>query len=120
MPDDALILPHRANAAGSNFRERQVEIPQRSSLLPHRGVLSFYRKATGHLGAMKRREFITLLGGAAVWPGVARAQQAARMRRVGVLMATAADDPEGQARMAAFLQGLQQWGHCCRRPARCR
>jgi putative tryptophan/tyrosine transport system substrate-binding protein len=60
---------------------------------------------------MKRRDFLTLLGGAAAtWPLAARAQQAARMRRVGVLMATAADDPEGQARMAAFLQGLQQWG----------
>jgi putative ABC transport system substrate-binding protein len=58
-----------------------------------------------------RRDFITLLGGAAAaWPVAADAQQAARMRRVGVLMATAADDPEGQARMAAFLQGLQQWG----------
>jgi putative tryptophan/tyrosine transport system substrate-binding protein len=57
-----------------------------------------------------RREFA--LGGmaAAAWPLAARAQQAARMRRIGVLMPTAADDPEGQARMAAFLQGLQQWG----------
>jgi putative ABC transport system substrate-binding protein len=60
---------------------------------------------------MKRREFMTLLGGAAAaWPLAARAQQTERVRRVGVLMATAADDPEGQARMAAFLQGLQQWG----------
>jgi putative tryptophan/tyrosine transport system substrate-binding protein len=58
---------------------------------------------------MKRREFITLLG-AAAWPLGARAQQPDRMRRVGVLMTTAADDPEGQARIAAFLQGLQQWG----------
>jgi putative ABC transport system substrate-binding protein len=60
---------------------------------------------------MRRREFITLLGGAAaVWPLAARAQQAERLRRIGVLMTTAADDPEGQARIAAFLQGLQQWG----------
>src|SRR5260370_28814545 len=59
---------------------------------------------------MKRREFITLLGGAAAWPLAARAQQADRMRRVGVLMHLAADDPEGQARHAAFLQGLQQSG----------
>ena len=60
---------------------------------------------------MRRREFITLLGGAAVaWPLAARAQQPERMRRIGVLMNLAADDPEGQARLAAFLQGLQQLG----------
>src|SRR5258708_6291549 len=58
---------------------------------------------------MKRREFITLLGGAAVaWPLAARAQQTGRMRRIGVLMNFAADDPEGQARIAAFHQGLQE------------
>jgi putative tryptophan/tyrosine transport system substrate-binding protein len=60
---------------------------------------------------MKRREFITLLGGAAAaWPLAAHAQQPERMRRIGVLMNTAADDPEGKARVAAFLQGLQQLG----------
>jgi putative ABC transport system substrate-binding protein len=60
---------------------------------------------------MKRREFITLLGGAAAgWPLGARAQQAERMRRIGVLMPSAADDPEYQARMTAFLQGLGQLG----------
>ena len=60
---------------------------------------------------MKRREFITLLGGAAAaWPLAARAQQPERVRRIGVLMHLAADDPEGQARIGAFLQGLQEWG----------
>src|SRR5213078_3968008 len=60
---------------------------------------------------MKRREFITLLGGtAAAWPLAARAQQPERMRRIGVLMHLAADDPEGQARHATFLQGLEQSG----------
>jgi ABC-type uncharacterized transport system substrate-binding protein len=60
---------------------------------------------------MKRREFITLLGGAAAaWPLTARAQQGERVRRIGVLMHLAADDPEGQARHAAFLQGLEQSG----------
>jgi len=58
---------------------------------------------------MKRREFITLLGGAAAWPIAAQAQQGERVRRIGVLVAVA-DDPEGQARIAAFLQGLQQLG----------
>jgi putative tryptophan/tyrosine transport system substrate-binding protein len=60
---------------------------------------------------MKRREFITLLGGAAGgWPVVARAQQPERMRRVGLLYTFAADDPEGQARNAALLQALQPLG----------
>src|SRR5262245_29353794 len=59
---------------------------------------------------MKRREFITLLGGAAAWPFAVRAQQGARMRRVGVLTGGAANDPEGQARLVAFLQGLQELG----------
>ena len=60
---------------------------------------------------MKRREFITLLGcGAATWPIVARAQQSDRMRQIAVLMNNAEDDPEGQARAAAFRQGLQALG----------
>ena len=60
---------------------------------------------------MKRRGFIKLVGGAAVvWPLAARAQQPERMRRIGVLMSVAADDPEGQARIGAFLQALQQLG----------
>src|SRR3954462_15448469 len=58
---------------------------------------------------LRRRQFITLLG-AAAWPFAARAQQGERMRRIGVLMSLAADDPESQARHAAFLQGLQEWG----------
>jgi len=56
-----------------------------------------------------RRELLAALGGAAAaWPLAARAQQPERMRRVGVLMHLAADDPEGQARLAAFTQGLQE------------
>ena len=62
-------------------------------------------------GQLKRREFITLLGGAtAAWPLAAPAQQRDHMRRIGVLMASAGDDSESQARMAAFLQGLHQLG----------
>jgi putative ABC transport system substrate-binding protein len=60
---------------------------------------------------MIRREFIAGLGGAATWPIVGRAQQPERMRRVGVLRGGGAtDDPDGQARHAAFLQALQQLG----------
>ena len=60
---------------------------------------------------IERRKFIAALGGSAfAWPLAARAQQADRVRRVGVLMNLAADDPEGQARIAAFLQGLQELG----------
>src|SRR5215467_5299641 len=60
---------------------------------------------------MRRREFIALFGGAAAaWPLPARAQQAERMRRIGVLIPGPADDGEFQARLAAFLQGLQQLG----------
>src|SRR4029077_17951032 len=56
------------------------------------------------------RDFIALLGGAAAWPLAAGAQQPERMGRIGVLMNFASNDPEGQVRYAAFLQGLQQWG----------
>ena len=59
---------------------------------------------------MKRRAFITFLGGAAAWPLAARAQQPERMRRIGVLMNLAAADPESTARVTAFAQGLQELG----------
>jgi putative ABC transport system substrate-binding protein len=60
---------------------------------------------------MKRREFVTLIGGAAVaWPLAAPAQQSEQMRRIGVLMGYAENDPEGQARVASFREGLQKLG----------
>jgi ABC-type uncharacterized transport system substrate-binding protein len=60
------------------------------------------------LDQLKRRDFITLLGGAAAWPLAARAQQAERMRRIGVLLPATADDPQRQVWFGAFLQGLAQ------------
>src|SRR5450759_4505524 len=59
---------------------------------------------------MLRRDFLSVLGSAAAWPLAARAQQPERMRRIGVLMNLAADDPEATARLGAFLQGLQELG----------
>src|SRR4051794_23391010 len=70
-----------------------------------------YCKASSPGAHMQRRAFITLLSaGAVAWPIGARGQQLERMRRIGVLTGTAADDPEAQARHAAFVQGLAQLG----------
>jgi putative tryptophan/tyrosine transport system substrate-binding protein len=59
---------------------------------------------------VRRREFIAVLGSAAAWPLGARAQQLERMRRIGVLVPRAADDPASLSRLAAFQHGLEQWG----------
>jgi putative ABC transport system substrate-binding protein len=59
---------------------------------------------------MRRREFITLLGGAVAWPFAARAQQIDRVRRIGVLMGWAESDPEAQSALATFLKRLRQLG----------
>src|SRR5262245_26739907 len=60
---------------------------------------------------IERRRFLATLGGAAVaWPIIASAQQPERMRRIGILMNRAPDSPEGQDRLAAFHQGLQELG----------
>ena len=59
---------------------------------------------------MKRREFITLLGGVAAWPLAARAQQAGGMRRIGVLLRVDQDDPDAQHDLQAFRKGLQALG----------
>src|SRR5215831_17118903 len=65
----------------------------------------------GHMAShIGRRKFLATLGGAATWALAARAQQGERMRRIGVFMPLAADDPETLARVGAFLQGLQALG----------
>ena len=74
--------------------------------MPRYAILSEAREAT-----VKRREFITLCGSAAAsWPLAARAQQPERVRRIGVLMNMASDDPESQARLSALVKGLQELG----------
>jgi putative ABC transport system substrate-binding protein len=65
----------------------------------------------GHVAShIERRKFLATLGGAAAWPLAAHAQQPKRMRRIGVLMTQAEDDPEGQTRLLALAQGLQESG----------
>ena len=78
------------------------------------------RRVTWQATSDERKFLATLLGGAAAvaWPLAAHAQETQRMRRIGVLMNTSADDPEGQARIAAFHQGLQEWGWTLGRNAR--
>jgi putative ABC transport system substrate-binding protein len=84
-------------------------MPQRSSLVPYRGVLSFLSKAR-EASAVKRREFITLLGGVAAWPCAARGQQSERTRLIGVLLAIDKDNPDYLRWISAFRQALEELG----------
>ena len=94
----------------------RLEISQRRSVPLHRDVVEAQSKrevpmAGSPVFDVRRREFITILGGAAtVWPYAARAQQPARLRRVGVLMNVAENESEGQATLAAFVSRLKELG----------
>jgi putative ABC transport system substrate-binding protein len=66
---------------------------------------------------LRRREFITLLGGAAAWPLAVSAQQGDRVRRIGVLMPFDENDPEGKRRLSAFTQALADLGWTADRPS---
>jgi hypothetical protein len=93
----------KATTAGLEFRSAAVS---RST-----EVWYPFGEKHGRHRAVKRREFITLIGGAATaWPVAARGQQGERMRRIGVLMTLAADDSESQQRLTAFAQTLQELG----------
>src|SRR5258708_4216492 len=92
----AVSDPKRLRASGRDGQTVMTEPPS-----PLRMLLSRHTK---------RRDFITLLVGAAAWPLAAHAQQGGRMRRIGVLMIRNAEDPEEQARLTAFLRGVQEGG----------
>ena len=96
----------RGRVRGRARESEPIETPPHPTPLPASG------EREPRSACIRRREFIGLLGGAAVTtlPLAARAQQAERMRRIGVLMTTAANDPESKARIGAFLQGLQDLG----------
>jgi hypothetical protein len=88
-----------------------AHVPRRHQprIMPQRAIVSPLRMPG--VGQMRRREFLGAFGRAVVaWPLSAHAQQVGGMRRVGVLMNLAADDPEGQARVTAFVQSLQELG----------
>src|SRR5262245_27558744 len=87
----------------------RIEIPQRSSLLPSQRYAILSVGSTGGFG-LRRRDFITLLGGAAAWPLGAHAQQSDRVYRVGMLTGQPEADPENASRLAAFRQALGKFG----------
>src|SRR5262249_6600765 len=104
----------RAQAMASSRRFRTIQVcPKDLRVLPeHPEPAVSWHSGFGEepMLGIRRRQFITLVAGAAAWPLKARAQQGARVRRIGMLLNTAADDTVFQARIGAFLQGLALLG----------
>src|SRR5262249_15317950 len=98
------------SAGAAIDKGRTIDQPQdRQSPRPHHpGNPAGHRRRGDPM--MRRREFIAALGGAAAWPLAARAQQADRVRRIGVLMGPAENDPEGKTRLSAFTRALADLG----------
>jgi len=109
MSMSSLIRPDWSRPARDFIDDKLCEVFRRSALgcNTHAGTYAIKKRNKRSPG---RRAFIAGIGSAAAWPVVARVQQTDRMRRVGILMPLAADDPNDQARLAAFLQGLQETG----------
>src|SRR5262245_24424321 len=108
MPEDAARAA-AGRPCNTKFRP-QAKHADRSAAIRYTAMRSRPARDRMHFRQWKRREFITLIGGAVAWPLAARAQQGERVRRIGMLMALASDDPEAQARNAAFLQTLSELG----------
>src|SRR5262249_50994719 len=116
-------LKSRSAAASCrhDWHAKAIQWQQITKLLSFRNLRSFGNRAGWEIppallaradeDRVRRREFITLLGGTAAWPFAAQAQQGERMRRIGVLTGSGSpDDPDVKERYAAFLQRLQQLG----------
>src|SRR5262249_34895808 len=97
----------RASGAGADQIRDGHQPQDRQGSRPRTSTVAACPRRRGDR-MIRRREFITLFGGVAAWALDAHAQQREQVRRIGVLMNLAPDDAEGQARIAAFTQGLQE------------